>query len=573
MSLPLKYEQEIRAALQRVNYEPRGDQVSYINQIVEAFVDDDYENVVLSAPTGTGKSLIGIVVAEVVQNVKYHGHPLASFVLMQNNNLTKQYHKSFEKTRGVFMVKGAANYPCSVLAEATADPDANAESCVRGAMQKANKDGEFDDALSQCERCEYRRSRAMVNKAQHLITNYSYFFIGKLYAGNLLPRSITVWDEAHTINEVFSEHCAIYISENRLKKTYNEAAENLTLGDAKLFKNLRDITKALVDGKINDDNFGSYLEDLAGIYSAISKEAEREANRKISTSLASYQKLSKLHKKYEGFFCKIDDFFKFGFEHVFEYNPKQKEATVKPIFVKDMFQELSHSDHHLFMSATITEEFMETTLKLDKEKTKFIQLEPTFPPENKAVVFYSPLPLNFNTLKDEKTRQALDAKVKAVVKKHIELGESGIIITPSFDLTERLTIALKGYNVFDHQRGEKLADLLDSFKRETEPAILISPSLFEGIDLPDELSRFQVMVKAPFGSLGEKRMKHICDYYPEVYELYTILKLIQGCGRSVRSPTDWCTTYMLDQNISRLWRSPQNIWRDEFEVKHVSMLM
>ena len=40
-----------------------------------------------------------------------------------------------------------------------------------------------------------------------------------------------------------------------------------------------------------------------------------------------------------------------------------------------------------------------------------------------------------------------------------------------------------------------------------DPTILVSPSLMEGIDLVDDLSRFQIIVKVPYASLGDKHVK------------------------------------------------------------------
>ena len=71
-------------------------------------------------------------------------------------------------------------------------------------------------------------------------------------------------------------------------------------------------------------------------------------------------------------------------------------------------------------------------------------------------------------------------------------------------------------------------------------------------------------MKAPYPALGDKRMKYIADMMPHIYRFITLLKIIQACGRSVRNPTDYCMTYMLDTKISDLWFSGDNIWKNEF---------
>jgi Rad3-related DNA helicase len=86
------------------------------------------------------------------------------------------------------------------------------------------------------------------------------------------------------------------------------------------------------------------------------------------------------------------------------------------------------------------------------------------------------------------------------------------------------------------------------------------------------MSRFQVLVKAPFPSLGDKRMKFILDKHNSIYSLIALMKLVQGAGRSVRSIDDHAVTYVLDKNAERLWTSKANIWKDEFSQSFTSFI-
>ena len=127
--------------------------------------------------------------------------------------------------------------------------------------------------------------------------------------------------------------------------------------------------------------------------------------------------------------------------------------------------------------------------------------------------------------------------------------------------------------LYEHRQGEKLEQILTSFKNHTGgSAVLISPAMFEGVDLPGDLSRFQILVKAPFPSLGDKRMKFILDRHPDLYNVITIMKMVQGAGRSVRSPEDHAVTYCLDQNGQRIFNSNHNIWKDEFTMRFTKFL-
>ena len=79
-----------------------------------------------------------------------------------------------------------------------------------------------------------------------------------------------------------------------------------------------------------------------------------------------------------------------------------------------------------------------------------------------------------------------------------------------------------------------------------KPTVLISPLLHLGLDLKDDLSRFQVIAKVPFPSLGDRWIDEKRKRSGKWYNWQTALKLVQGYGRSIRSKDDWAVTYVLD---------------------------
>jgi ATP-dependent DNA helicase DinG len=574
----MKYETEILEAFKICGFSPRDGQVKNCNEVLIGYLDEGFKTIVLSAPTGVGKSILGAVIAEVLERKKGK-NGLCSFMLMGQNVLAQQYMNTFVNkpnvSTGTFVfLKGAGNFPCTALS-ASGEPT-TAENC---ALSLFRENDMVDEMAQHCNRCEYQRIKKQKNICRNLITNYSYFFIDRLYLAQsdfgMLPRTITIFDEAQTLNDLFVEHNSIFFSLKRLKGYHEEIAEHLPLGNSTIFRDLKKMMDDLQAGKINDNNYMQYLKVLYSIYKTASVCAEKEAKSNIRNP-KEYNKYTRLKNKYFGLGCKIDDLLKFQYDNIFEYKKKEQEATVKAIFCGDMFYELINSDYLLFMSATITKEYLVETLALDPKLIKFVSLAPTFPKESKKVIFWSPMSLNYKTLQDDKVVSTLQTRVEKIVNKHSSVGEKGIVLTPSFDLTRKICDKLvwtKDYEVFEHRAGEKLAVILHDFKEYTKgPAVLVSPSLFEGISLDDEISRYQVFVKAPYPSLGDKRMKHILDFYPKIYEFITLLKVIQGCGRSTRSAEDYSVTYMLDTNLQRLWKSQQNIWSEEFLVTFNSML-
>lgn len=577
----MRYEKQILEAYTRLGFQPRGRQVQDIDQILRAFLDDGFKTVVLSAPTGTGKSIIGAVTSEVLHQIKYpDAVGGASFMLTPTIVLQEQYQRSFASDdpfdNRFRLIKGAGNFACSALSTDT-EPQ-TAESC---ALRLFNKEGMHNIIDAHCNQCEFSRQKRLREHARHLICNYSFYFIDRMYMQLMAKRTVCVFDEAHLINDLFTEHNAIYFSDTRLKKMIEEVTEELSLVPPGVFKIFKEVAGNLARGEITQETYMDALVKLADAYGQICEIATEQADRAVRDQ-KKYLKLSALSKKYHGLGCKIGDLLEYEYPHAFEFkqqdpknNQHENEISVKPIFVGDMFDTLINADFNLLMSATFSRQYAERTLTL--ENATHIRLAPTFPREHKQVVFFKPMSLNYNSLKDPKIVKQMQATCFELVQHHVSRGERGIILTPSFVLTEGIAQALEGANVgariFEHRRGEKLADLIGRFTRYTGgPAVMITPSGFEGLDLAGDLSRFQIIVKCPFGSLGEARMKHILNTYPDVYSLLSLMKIVQGAGRSVRGPDDWAVTYCLDTNIQRLWTAKNNEWSDEFQTRFTSLL-
>lgn len=577
----VKYEKEILEAYTRVGYKPKGNQVEYINQIVEAYIDEGHTNVILSAPTGVGKSVIGVVVAEVVHTIKGKIDQKASFLLTATNILSEQYFDSFaDKTPNMFlMLKGASNYECEAMS--TAQEPATAETC---AIRIFRMNEEHDIIDRYCNRCEYRRTRSERDHARHLITNYSYYFVDRMVSPMPMPaRTITVFDEAHLLNDLFTEHNAIEISEKRLHQITEEIAQNLKLGNTDIFKHMKVLREAVQNGNMTEDNYQNYIRVLSSCYGQIAGAYDKASLANVKNPKV-YTKMQRLAKKYIGLQGHIEDLLLYEYPVVFEYKPKdvakgQNEhvVTIKPIFVGDMFATLENAQFNLLMSATITKELADRTLTLPGT-TKYIRLPPQFPTENKKMIFFKPQTLNYNTMKDPTTVKQLCANAWQIVDYHAKQNQRGIILAPSFVVAKAVADNLRvmgGVRVFEHERGQKLADVMEQFKCYPidKPAVIITPSGYEGVDLPGEMSRYQILLKHPFGSLGDKRIKTILEQYPTIYALIALMKIVQGAGRSVRGPDDWAITYCLDNATKRVWQQKElNEWSNEFQTSFTNFL-
>lgn len=571
----MKFENVIREAFSRLEFEPRPGQIEAVNSILDAFITQNKENVILNGSTGAGKSILGIVTAECISTlVGKAGKDKAcsSIILSHTNVLNKQYYNSFKNLgeREFVMIKGAGNYSCSALSQGGLKETADA--CAFSVISQNSQFGAM--GADHCGSCDYNKMKSLRRYARHLSTNYSYYFVDRMYTNTPLEeRDIVIWDEAHLVNDLFSDHNAIFFSVKRIQTYIEEINRNLNIpNQLTIIKTLNLISQAIVSGSITEKNFQIILKKLTECYTTINLAANSAAESAFSERrTGEYLKMKRLSKKYEGLACKIGDFFNYKYEHIFEHNPTEESISVKPIFVGKMFSVLKNAQRNLFMSATISDKLMYETLGLTSQNTAFIKLDPTFEPENKRIVFFNPMSLNYNSLKNRDTIDDLVSSVSKIVKHHTKKGDRGIILTPSFKLQDEITRVIRSssFTLYEQKKGDTLESTVAKFKahKGKDPAILVSPSMFEGVDLPGELSRYQILVKAPYPSLGDKRMKYIMENHKTIYELGTLMKIVQGAGRSIRSPEDYATTYILDRNAQRLFYSNLNVWKDEFSIK------
>lgn len=546
----VKREKEILQSFSTLGFSPRDNQLQIISDIVSAYLDDKKKNVILVAGTGIGKSIIAAVVAETLKTIQ--AVELAAIYMSSTNSLVDQYTDSFKKLSEYkfFRVKGAGTYSCKYFTD-KGNQYATGEDCVKSELS--------DMEVSKfCSSCKFAAAKKLINKTENLITNYAYFMISKLKSDHLMERNLQVFDEAHLLNETFCSQVSIEVSVDLIDRLCKELSDlNGKFENEKaeliLFKN------DIISNKITLTNYRGKLKELYKLYSAIGSKCGTHAA--LIPDMKAKVKVRKIGGRFDRLASLIGGFFSHEYEHVFD-NTVKNLISVKPIFVGDMMH-LLLGKHNLFMTATMSPNFAETTMKLDPSETTYITADEIFPPENKPIFFLGKQNLNYAAMQDPDTFKVLAEIIKFIVEHHSK--EKGIIIAPSFYSVKSLSAQIpKSVKLFQHTQGTNVSVWVNEFKEWVGPAVLISPSIFEGLDFAGDDSRFAIIIKNPYPSLGDMRIKYIADNYSSIYKEITLYKILQGIGRSIRSAEDHSITYMLDKSIQTLFQSILNIWKDRY---------
>jgi Rad3-related DNA helicase len=204
-----------------------------------------------------------------------------------------------------------------------------------------------------------------------------------------------------------------------------------------------------------------------------------------------------------------------------------------------------YADKVILMSATISNhrEYTKSIGISEKDYTYF-EFESPFNPKKSPIFCSSKYPLSYNTM--EKNLPKVLDMVLEICKRHS--GEKGIIHTHTHAITQALRKKTKNDSRFLFREiGITNEDILSEHKRlEKVDTVIVSPSLDSGVSLDDDLGRFQIIVKAPFLSLGSKRIKKLFDKNPNYYVMKMLDTIVQMCGRCTRSVNDHSVTYIVD---------------------------
>jgi ATP-dependent DNA helicase DinG len=248
-------------------------------------------------------------------------------------------------------------------------------------------------------------------------------------------------------------------------------------------------------------------------------------------------------------------------------NYKVDKLELKPLdissYCKSVFEKGSKV---LIMSATIlNNKAFCKSIGLGIDDVKFIRVKSDFPVEHRAIYPLNIAYLNYSNLQSLDTKVKISRAVDNLMS--IYKNDKGIIHTTSY---EQLTF-IKDNISKENARRLLITDpeiqrdeVIFQHTSTKKPTVLISPSLHTGLDLKDELSRFQIITKVPYPSKGDRWTNSKRESDEEWYYWQTALRLIQAYGRSIRSKDDWAKTYILDSAFSYFIKKNKNMVPDWF---------
>jgi Rad3-related DNA helicase len=505
-----------------LKWKPRKEQETIVDFFSKS-VKDKKKFILIDAPVGVGKSFAAVLMAEWY---KTNIHKYAKFDIITNTKILQtQYTNEFNFIKSLW---GKNNYQCAI-GGMTCE-----EGCEMGVLHQ-----------NQCSNCPYKSSYKEFIEADINITNFHMFCTFAIYVQSIIEKrhaNVLFIDEAHDFDETFCNFVTLTLSEIVIKKW--DLSTQLTQSYQNRIKNIQtnDDFYNIITDAINDISIR--LADMR--LSSYKKKCSKEQGKKISA-------LARTLEKYVKF---IADWplthNNWILEQTEEWENKSKKISyhLEPIWSSIYLKNLvwDNYDYVVYMSGTILDKSLFCSLNgISEEETAHIKIDSPFPIDNRKIYYKKQGKMSYT----EKT--ATWKKYIPFIKKIMDYhsDQKGIIHTNSFELAEWLKRDIQSKRLLFHTKDDK-NDILEQHRISTLPTILVSPSMENGIDLKDDLSRFQIILKVPFPSLASKRTKRRMELMPNWYNWKTTIDIVQSYGRSIRSETDWATTYILDESFDVL---------------------
>jgi ATP-dependent DNA helicase DinG len=523
--------------------EPREEQIKAIDEILNSY-ESGKKFVILGAGTGVGKSAIGVTVAKYIA---MHVNPGKDYkpgatILTTQKLLQDQYEKDFLKSAMVSL-KSASNYQCKHLPK---------QSCAdtRPLLENEQKGTKFWNTCML--NCTYKKKKEEFINSQMGVTNFAYFLHETKYAGKIPKRQLLIIDEAHNLPDELSKFIEVSFSE-------------------KFAKSFLDLTlpEGLTPRKMVDWIQNEYYPVL--LAKKLAFESNMEKYKDVLDKVKSGE-LSKLSKKLElltGHESKVENFLRIWnadnwlMEEVAAEEKTGRKFQFKPIDISPYADSYVHSwgEFVLLMSATILDENGFRLLSgISEEKSTTIDIPSPFPPENHPIIYSAVGSMGNKDI--DKTLPMLAAAVKEILKAH--KNDKGLIHCNSYKIAWYIKKNVKSSRLLIHDSSDR-EDVLKKHISSSEPTVLLSPSMTEGVDLKDDLSRFQIICKVPFPYLGDKLVTKKMHKWSWWYDLQTAKTLIQAVGRSIRNDEDKAVTYILDSIWERFYHKNIKLFPENFK--------
>lgn len=497
--------------------EPRPGQVQALDWICEQF-EAGHRRIICELGTGVGKSAVAVCVGAWLEaREKGQGaHAPGVTVLTSQLILQNQYVDDFKQARDL---RAAANFKCSGPVAGTCGETSRVRKAVGQEMAQQSL---------KCVACPYREAKNDFIESPVGVTNYSYSLSESMYAGELPPRRLLVCDEAHNVEDEVRRWTSVELTDSELEK----------------------LGLSLPSSTWDDDKCVEWLDTV--YRDALDRHLKQTASKlkkhvKAGTlATAAVKTLANSNDKFDKDLCKLNRLLNKGGRLLVSHDRNDRTHTesirFQPLEIAGLIEEVlySRASAVLLLSATLLDRDV-FSKSVGLVGAPYLSIPSPFKDHAFGVRFR---PVGKMTQAHiENTLRSYPKALRRILNEN--KGSKGIVHAMNYRIVRALKEAMGGEKRLLFQDSARDRDtLLKRHLHSPDDTVLVSPSMMEGLDLRDDLGRFQVICKVPYPDMSDPLVKHKDR---EWYSWRTVRTLVQAVGRSVRSETDWCISYILDE--------------------------
>lgn len=462
-------------------------------ELAERIVNSDKRVILLIAPTGLGKSLINQIPGRVQDK--------RTLILTSTIQLQDQYGEQ----QGLPVLMGRGRYICNRWETVTA-----AEAVCRIGIKCG---------LMFSGECDYYHQKFIAANSETAVLNYAVFFRLTASADNFSGWDWLVLDEAHGVP---AELTAAFTVSIQIKSLLRAKIPPPLINDVANWR----LWALNNEGKIRK------------LISNREKKVTADQIEPYYQIVSAMEILKTIHDTSE-----------------WAIYTDGKVVTILPVWPNSLASKAiwSQADKFILSSATLEPYTISAMLGIPLSDMEILSVGSYFPVENRPINI-----MGHHRVSHASTDEDLEGlifDIDRVIDKYA--GQRGLVHTSNYALS--LTIAERSRNqdrLLYHDSLNRL-DMFDLFlSEEGEGKVLLSPAMVEGIDLPYDACRFQIIAKVPYenitSDLWRARFQSDIIRARLAYTGNAISAIVQASGRGMRAADDYCDTWILDRAFNRI---------------------
>ena len=567
-----------------INFEFREYQLDYIVRVLDSILNQNVKVNALEAPTGSGKSFIAMVLS----GVAWAYFRKTSYILVSDLGLMDQYINDINQYNlEIGHLRGLKNYICERNGQLFQNGDCKLDKMSYNQLMDkdmAESKGYYCAATCPCVQDRITAITSPITLMTYVLYLCEINDVLPLYGPDdgLPPfdyRDIVICDECQKLAPIVQDWCSPSFNKLEDRNHYEALIDYMREVSILRYEDQSEITidnimslhEKIAQADTNDSTFAAFNEyfNIVRLIHDRRDELREYLNKKEHEEGLEKEERFVVHAILwlENKMSHMDEYiavireigtrwlvkniqkdFKTGLndDREFKLNCMFEDYEVKHFF-------LEKSRQSLMMTATLGDKDMfahEIGIRLypqneQDNKFKFMRIPSTFDFSESPIYVLPTYKLSYK--EKEKNLPYVIKLVEDICRHHI--GQRGIIHTGSYEVSKKLMTMMTDENVkkriIAYNNVKEKPEALDDYEYFADK-ILCGPTMVEGLNFPDDMCRFMILMKVPYASLQDKLIEAKMENIKDWYQSDTMRKIIQAIGRGVRHKKDWCVTYVID---------------------------